>query len=375
VHQKTKVSRIAPNRNLPKVIYHSYNNPILTLDIGSFMDLLANVESGGCSAKIPPQKLQEIVQSLKIGTHPQLLVGSDTCDDAAVWKVDAQTAVIQTTDFFPPVCSDPFEFGQIAATNALSDIYSMGGMPSFALNLVMFPSLKMDISILQEILKGGQSKLEEAGVILAGGHSIDDETIKYGLVVTGFAPPNEIVTNSAAQIGDDLILTKPIGSGIILAAHKLGQIESPLYRKCLESLKVLNKRPMEAMKKFGIKAATDITGFGLMGHAMEMAKGSNVSLKIDIQKIPLFEGTYELAEKGCLPCALFKNYDFSSPDVFFTEGIDYSRKMIMFDAQTSGGVLLSVPKEKSSEVREFLGDNAHLIGEVIAPTEKRIILQ
>jgi selenide,water dikinase len=343
------------------------------------IDLLEMVEYGGCSAKISPKQLEEILKYLPLPKDPNILVDIDTHDDAGVYRVNDDLALVLTTDFFPPVCSDPYEFGQIAAANSISDVYAMGGDPILALNIMMFPSAKLTMEAYAEILKGGFDKATEAGVRIIGGHTIDDFPPKYGLAVVGYIHPTKIMTNAGAKPGDLLILTKPIGTGVILAGHRLG-IASDMDLKNAKSLmKLLNKSGADVMKKYGIKGATDVTGFGLAGHALKMARASKVSLKINMKDVPLIGDTYKLIDEGCIPGASFRNLDYAEKDIDFAPDLDYNLKMIAFDAQTSGGLLFSAPPEK---VENILADlkNAGLsesvvIGSVIEYQGKSIYLK
>jgi len=312
-------------------------------------DLLSTVEYGGCSAKLSAKQLSEALAGLPATPHPNLLVNIDTHDDAGVFKISDDVALIQTTDFFTPVCSDPYEFGQIAAANALSDVYAMGGKVLTALNIVAFPA-HIPLDVLREILRGGIDKVIEAGGVMMGGHTIVDDTPKYGLAVTGTVHPDRIITNDAAKPGDVLILTKPIGAGIIMAGKRIGETDDEKYRRVIESMKQLNAAGAEIMQKYKVKCATDITGFGLAGHALKMAQGSNVSLHIDTKKVPLFEGAFELAELGCIPGACFRNMEFTENDIEFSENISYEHKMLMTDAQTSGGLLICCPAGNESKM-------------------------
>ncbi|MDR3630971.1 MAG: selenide, water dikinase SelD [Desulfocapsaceae bacterium] len=309
-------------------------------------DLLQTVEQGGCSAKLPAQLLDTLVKGIPVLNRKELLVGSDTHDDAAVWKVDADTAIISTTDFFPPLCSDPFEFGQIAAANALSDVFAMGGTAIMALNLVMFPSSKIDIAVLKEILLGGADKVAEAGAALAGGHTIDDYPPKYGLAVTGTVHPDRIITNRRALPGEVLVLAKPIGTGTIIAGQRIGKVSAAHYQAALDGMKVLNGKGAEVMQAHGIRCATDITGFGLLGHICEMAVGSAVTIRIAGTAVPLLERAYDLTDMGCIPGASFRNLRYVDSLVHFSRGLDYNLKMLLVDAQTSGGLLLCCPPEQ-----------------------------
>ena len=242
-------------------------------------DLLTTVEYGGCSAKLPAEALGKALAGLPSTPHENLLVGIDTHDDAGVYRISDDLALVQTTDFFSPVCSDPYDFGQIAAANALSDVYAMGGEVMTVLNIVAFPAA-VPLEVLREILRGGIEKVKEAGGVILGGHTIVNDTPLYGLAVTGTVHPNRIITNSAAKAGDVLILTKPIGAGIIMAGKRIGEIGEATYLAVLNSMKQLNSRGAVVMRKFGVSCATDVTGFGLAGHALKMALGSGVTIRL-----------------------------------------------------------------------------------------------
>lgn len=340
-------------------------------------DLLSLVEYGGCSAKLPALKLSEALSGLPSTPHPDLLVNTDKHDDAGVFRINDELALIQTTDFFPPVCSDPYEFGQIAAANAMSDVYAMGGNVLSALNIITFPAT-VSLDILKEILRGGIDKLIEAGGVMMGGHTIVDEVPKYGMAVTGTVHPKKIITNSGAEPGDILILTKPIGAGIILAGKRINEIDDDKYRVVLSSMKQLNKDGAKIMQKYGIKCATDITGFGLAGHALKIALASNVCLKIYAEKVPLFEGTLELAQLGCLPGACFRNMEYINDYSDFNSKLSVEYKMIMCDAQTSGGLLFSCkPKHADDIIKDLLKAefvNSKIVGEVIKPATEKFLL-
>jgi len=336
------------------------------------------VEYGGCSSKISPKQLEEILKYLPLPQDPDILVDIDTHDDAGVYRVNSELALVLTTDFFPPVCSDPYEFGQIAAANSISDVYAMGGDPVLALNIMMFPSSRLPIETYAEILKGGFDKATEAGVRIIGGHTIDDFPPKYGLAVVGFIHPEKIIANTGAEAGDYLILTKPIGTGIIMAGQRLGIASDTDISEAKRLMKLLNKTGAEIMKKYNIKGATDITGFGLAGHALRMAMASKVSIKINMKKVPLLGNVYNLTDEGCIPGASFRNLEFVEEHLLAVPGLDYNLKMISLDAQTSGGLLMSV---SSKIVDAVLADlhaagmiSAALIGEVIGFQEKYIQL-
>jgi selenide, water dikinase len=343
------------------------------------IDLLEMVEYGGCSAKISPKQLEEILKFLPLPKDPNILVDIDTHDDAGVYKVNDDLALVLTTDFFPPVCSDPYEFGQIAAANSISDVYAMGGDPVLALNIMMFPSAKLPMEAYAEIMKGGFDKATEAGVRIIGGHTIDDFPPKYGLAVVGYIHPSKIMTNAGARQGDSLILTKPVGTGVILAGYRLGMASEKDLNYAKSLMKLLNKSGADVMKKYGIKGATDVTGFGLAGHALKMAKASKVSLKINMKDVPLIGDTYKLIDEGCIPGASFRNLDYAEKDIDFATDLDYNLKMIAFDAQTSGGLLFSAPPEKVENILADLKNTglseSGVIGSATEYQEKSIYLK
>ena len=335
------------------------------------IDLLQMVEYGGCSAKISPKQLEEILKYLPLPNDPNILVDIDTQDDAGVYKVNDDLALVLTTDFFPPVCSDPFEFGQIAAANSISDVYAMGGDPILALNIMMFPASKLPMEVYAEILKGGFDKATEAGVRIIGGHTIDDFPPKYGLAVVGYVHPEKIISNAGARPGDSLILTKPVGTGVVLAGHRLGMVSDDDLSETLRLMKFLNKSGALIMKKYNIKGATDITGFGLAGHALKMARASKVSLKINMKNVPLIGPSYKLLDDGCIPGASFRNLEYAENDIEFAADLEYNLKMIAFDAQTSGGLLFSAPVEKVGIILEELLNSGLPDSKVIGSVEEK----
>ena len=342
-------------------------------------DLLQFVDSGGCSSKISPKKLEEIIKFLPVPDDPDILVNIETHDDAGVYRINDELALVFTTDFFPPLCSDPYEFGQIAAANSISDIYAMGGDPVLALNLMMFPSDKLPMDAYAAILKGGYDKASEAGVRIIGGHTIDDPVPKYGMAVIGYVHPGKIVTNAGAKPGDLVIITKPVGTGIILAGLKLGIASASEAANAMESMKDLNGKATLIMKKYDIRGATDITGYGLSGHLLKMAKASNVSISVDLKRVPLFPGVRRLAETGCIPGASFRNLDYAENDILFDSEPDYDLKMIAFDAQTSGGMVICVPEEISLKLLGDLRSNgltdSSVIGRVTGKKDKYLVLR
>jgi len=340
-------------------------------------DLLTIVEYGGCSAKLPAKELSKALADLPKISNKNLLVDIETHDDAGVYKINDEVALIQTTDFFPPVCSDAYEFGQIAAANALSDVYAMGGEVLTVLNIVMFPA-KIPLEILKEILKGGTDKIIEAGGVIMGGHTIVDDVPKYGLAVTGTVHPNKIIMNSAAKPGDKLILTKHLGGGIILAGKRIGEVDDAKHKVVLESMKQLNKKASGIMQKYNIKCATDITGFGLLGHALKMALGSNVTLKINSTHVPFFDGAFDLVDLGCIPGACFRNLEYVEDNCSFGNSLSYNDKMLLLDAQTSGGLLICCQKDSVEQMKKDLIDAGYIatavIGEVVKKENKNIIV-
>jgi selenide, water dikinase len=322
------------------------------------VDLLNMVEHGGCSSKISPKQLEEILKYLPLPEDPNILVDIDTHDDAGVYRVNNDLALVFTTDFFPPVCSDPYEFGQIAAANSISDVYAMGGDPVLALNIMMFPAGKLPMEAYAEILKGGFDKATEAGVRIIGGHTIDDSPPKYGLAVIGYVHPEKVMTNSGALPGDFMILTKPIGTGVIMAGWRLGIASENDINEAKRLMKLLNKSGAEVMKKYNLRGATDVTGFGLAGHALKMARASRVSITLNLKKLPLIGDAYRLIDDGCIPGASFRNLEYAEPDISFSADLDYNLKMIAFDAQTSGGLLMCV----SPYIAEQVLADLHLAG-------------
>jgi selenide,water dikinase len=340
-------------------------------------DLLTTVEYGGCSAKIPAGLLTELLKDLPLAKDPRLLVDVDTHDDAGVYKINGETALIFTTDFFPPICSDPFEFGEIAAANALSDVYAMGGTPLLALNLMMFSHEKIPMSVFAEILKGGQKKVKEASALIVGGHTIDDHPPKYGLAVVGTVHPDKLITNAGARPGDKLVLSKSIGTGALVSGQKNGLSRPEHYRAALDQMKHLNKFAAEAAGKFGVSGMTDITGFGLAGHAMKMAEASKVSFRIHAGQIPLLPGAFEVFDKGSIPGATFRNLEFTGKEAHFTRSVGYNLKMLAHDAQTSGGLLMAVNPDHADQLVNEISQTdpdsgAVIIGEVL-PKSPRIL--
>ncbi len=297
--------------------------------------------------------MAEILQSLPPFEDPNLLVGFEASSDAAIYKLNEETALIVTLDFFTPIVDEPVWFGQIAAANSLSDVYAMGGRPLLALNIVCFPK-EEDPEILKEILRGGAKKVREAGALLVGGHSVDDPEIKYGLSVVGLVHPERYITNAGARPGDVLFLTKPLGTGIIATAVKGGLADKNVEERAIRVMAALNRAASEAMVEVGAHAATDVTGFGLLGHALEMAQASKVKLVISASQVPVLKEALEFARLGLVPEGDYENIRFCEKVVEISPEVDKDRLALLYDAQTSGGLLVSVPREKAETFYEEL---------------------
>lgn len=295
-------------------------------------------------------------------------VGFDSSDDSAVYTLDDGKIIIQSVDFFTPIVDDPFTFGQIAAANSLSDIYAMGGTPLFALNVAAFNSDELPLSVLTDILNGGVDIAKEAGIPILGGHTIKDKEPKYGMVVTGEVHPDKLTRNDTAKIGDLLVLTKPLGTGIISTAIKRHIANESIMKTAIDTMRTLNKSAAEAMAEVGANACTDITGYGLLGHLLEMCKGSNVSATIEFDAMPFMNGVFELAQDGVIPGGTKRNLEFVQDDISFAEHLAEFQLHMLADAQTSGGLLMSVPPEKAEALVNALKSNgtlaSHIIGEI-----------
>jgi len=295
-------------------------------------------------------------------------VGSDTFDDAGVYKLNEDTALIQTVDFFTPVVDDPYWFGQIAAANSLSDVYAMGGKPLTAMNIVCFPSQKLDYTVLAQMLKGGFDKVNEAGALMLGGHSVDDDEPKFGLSVTGTVHPEQVKTNAAAKTGDRIILTKPLGTGIITTALKGELIKEKDAEEAVEVMAELNAAAAELVQEYNINACTDITGFGLLGHAYEMAAASKAGIQLYYSRIPLLNRVEELAAEGMVPGGAYRNRDYLKTCVKINSSVNDIEASILFDPQTSGGLLITIPSaESESLIKEMKkrGIKGEVIGDVV----------
>ena len=306
----------------------------------------------GCGAKVGAGVLAQLLDGIRVHQDPNLLVGFDKSDDASVYKISDDLALVQTVDFFPPVADDPYLFGQIAATNALSDVYAMGGEPKLALNLLCVPD-DMPKEAVHELLRGGYDKAYEAGTIITGGHSILDPEPKYGLAVTGFVHPDRILTNSGAKPGDVLLFTKPIGIGILTTAAKADLASDEGMALACKLMTTLNKSARDAMVKYNVHACTDVTGFGLLGHAYEMAQGSDVEIFLDVDSIDLIPEALELARIGILPAGMYRNRKFAESGVDAGD-VELAKQDMLYDPQTAGGLLMAVAPEDADALFEEL---------------------
>ncbi|MBQ8933292.1 MAG: selenide, water dikinase SelD [Lachnospiraceae bacterium] len=332
---------------------------------------------GGCTAKLGPGILSRVLEKLPKGpADPRLLIGYDSRDDAAVYKISDDTAVIQTLDFFPPMIEDPYVFGQVAATNALSDIYAMGGTVRTALNIVCFPQ-QMDLDILGKIMQGGSEKVIEAGGTVCGGHSINDTSVKYGLSVMGTVHPDRIYSNIGGRPGDVLILTKKLGTGLTFSAHTVGEADEKSVSDALSSMTTLNRSACEISRKYRVHACTDVTGFGFLGHLAEMVH-ANVSAVVFSDKIPVISGALGYADAFLYTAAGQRNRNHVQERVHFAENVNFAMQELLFDPQTSGGLLFAVHAEDAEGMLAELradGLPAAIVGELTAPGKNDIIVE
>ena len=309
-------------------------------------------------------------------TDENVIVGLDRADDAGVYKISDDLALIQTVDFFTPIVDDPYWFGQIAAANALSDVYAMGGTPKTAMNLVAFPIKQMDIAVLRQIIQGGLDKLTEAEVVLIGGHSIEDKELKYGLSITGVVHPERVLTKKDLRAGDRLILTKPLGTGIVNTVIKAGMASADLIDQVTHLMASLNRDAARIMSNFNITACTDVTGFGLLGHLAEMVCGSSMSVRVFSDQVPVIAQALEFASMGLIPAGAYKNREFRESTIDFAETVERSLQDVLVDPQTSGGLLISVSTNQAAELITALKDtgvgDAAEIGEVLNDPEEKI---
>ena len=335
-------------------------------------DKIVFCTGGGCTAKLGAGVLSRILERLPRGEKdPDLLVGYDSRDDAAVYRITDDIALVQTVDFFPPMVDDPYTFGQIAATNALSDVYAMGGEVKTALNLVCFPE-DMDLNVLGEILRGGAEKVAEAGGSLAGGHSIADSGVKYGLSVTGLVDPQRMYTNDTGMPGDKLVLTKALGVGLLCTADRVGEAAAEEMEAAIRSMTTLNKTAAEISRKYRVHAATDVTGFSFLGHLHEMM-GGKLACRVDARRVPVLLGAWEAADAFLYTAAGQRNRNHTGPFVRF-ENVPFAMEEILFDPQTSGGLLLAVAPQDAdaleAELKE-VGLPAAIVGKILEKEEKQ----
>jgi selenide,water dikinase len=312
--------------------------------------LTETVQKGGCAAKLPAGQLRDILKKLNIQRPASLSIGTEHMDDACLWDLGNGQSLVQTLDFFTPIVDDAYDFGAIAAANAISDVYAMGGTPKIALSILAFPSLTLPIELLEPLLRGALDKIQEAGACLAGGHTIDDDTLKFGLSVTGFVPTNRAWANSGAKAGDAVLLTKPLGTGTLTSALKRRELEDKFLEPLLASMKKLNRVP-ELLGEDIVHAATDITGFGLAGHTLQLARASEVNIEIELSSLPLLPGAMECLLKGILNRAHKTNWDYVQGEITIQKSGDEWRSVVT-DPQTSGGLLLVVPGERAAAIRD-----------------------
>jgi selenide,water dikinase len=323
--------------------------------------------------------LRQVLKTLPPQCHPAVIVGCNQADDSGVVRLTAETALVLTLDFFPAIVDDPYTFGQVAAANALSDVYAMGGKPLTALNIVGFPEGDLPLEALGELLRGGADKVNEAGAVVVGGHTIRDSELKYGLSVVGLIHPGRILRKEGARNGDVLILTKPIGTGVYSTALKNGALARRQEKLFYRMMSELNRNAAEGMYDFGVRACTDITGFGLLGHALEMALASDVSLVLNVRDVPLLPGALRLSSSGFLTGGGMSNREYVKDEIAVEGRLAPALEMLLCDPQTSGGLLVSIPRKKAGRYLAALKrrgvNSAAIVGEVEAPTDKRIVLR
>lgn len=326
-----------------------------------------------------PGTLSRLLEGLPEFTHPNLLVSGAKMDDAGVYKISEDLALVQTVDFFTPMVDDPYVFGQVAAANALSDVYAMGAEPLTAMNITAFPTCSLDLGILRDILAGGAEKVKEAGALLVGGHTIEDKEPKYGLAVTGTVHPAKVLTNQGAQAGDALVLTKPLGIGILTTAIKAQQLSQETMDRVIETMATLNKGAAEVMKEFNIHACTDITGFGLLGHTYEMAAGSEKAIEIEYSNVPLLPDVLDMASMGIVPGGARRNRDYLRDKVVWQGAGSEISWDVLCDPQTSGGLLVALPGEEAGTMVQKLNQlgngQAAVIGRIVNGNPGQILVK
>ena len=331
----------------------------------------------GCGAKVGAGTLVHLLEGFRTHSDPRLLVGYDKSDDASVYYLDENTALVQTTDFFPPIVDDPFLYGQIAAANAISDVYAMGGEPKLALNILCLPE-SMTAEMVQELLRGGYDKAYEAGAIITGGHTIHGAEPIYGLAVSGFVHPKKVLTNSGAKPGDVLMLTKPLGVGVLTTAAKAGLVADAVMQRIYRQMATLNKTARDIMVKYRVHSCTDVTGFALLGHSFEMAQGSGCTIHIQSKNVPFHQEAWEFADMGFLPAGAYRNRDYAEGGVTVENGVRRTMQDLRYDPQTSGGLLMAVDAADAESCLKELQDSiphAAAIGYVTDRQENWIILE
>jgi len=348
-------------------------------DAAGDIELTKLVENAGCASKINQDDLKKALAGLPEIFNPRVLVSSSTCDDAGIYKLSERLALVQSVDVFTPIVDDAYAFGQIAASNSVSDIYAMGGRPLTALSIIAFPIEKISHRVMNKMLQGGIDKLKEAGVVLLGGHSIKDREVKFGFAVTGIIDPSHIITNSNAKPGDLLVLTKPLGAGIISFAQQLGKASMSAIETVGRSMSELNKAASEVMTRMDVRAATDVTGFGLAGHLSEMVIQSRVSAEVWTDCLPIFDGVIDLVRENFISGAVERNREFASKYVDCAKNVDQALETVVYDPQTSGGLLISVTEKKSGELLQKLKrrgvKHAAVIGRIGTKRRGRIFLR
>lgn len=331
----------------------------------------------GCGAKVGAGTLARMLEGFETHYDPRLIVGYDKSDDASVYVITDEVALVQTTDFFPPIVDDPYLFGQIAAANALSDVYAMGGEPRTALNIMCLPE-SMDKHTVHEILRGGYAKAYEAGAIITGGHTIHGAEPIYGLAVAGFVHPQKVLTNSGAKPGDVLLLTKPLGVGVITTAAKAELVEAPVLERIYRQMATLNRAARDVLVEYPVHSCTDVTGFALLGHSFEMAQGSGCTLHIQAHAVPFHPEALELARMGFIPAGAYRNREYAQAGVQVNEQVELALEDLFYDPQTSGGLLAAVPEECADECLERLlaaGVEAACIGYVTEQQDAAVYLE
>ena len=333
---------------------------------------------GGCACKLSPADLAVVLAGLPQAAHESLLVGAETRDDAAVYQVSDDLAVILTADFITPIVDDPAAYGAIAATNAMSDIWAMGGEPLLAINLVGFPRDQLELSVLGQILAAGSAAAHSAGCLVAGGHTIDDPELKYGLSVVGRVRPDAVIRNSTGRDGDVLVLTKPLGVGIVSSAAKEDRVPPALLELAIAQMSHPNRAAGAVMREVGVSAATDVTGFGLLGHLGEVARGSGLAASVQLDAVPVLDGVRDLAAQGVVSGGTRRNLEAASEFTAFGDEMGEPDRLVLADAQTSGGLLIAVPEERADDLCRGLleaGETAAVIGQLFDGSAGTITVQ